>query len=124
LEAVVANNNGKRMFPCPICADPREVRESKRGKPYIVCDSCGVQLFVRNGNGIRSLEKLIAEASEQGIWERIVEIKGRYQKKCPECGKRFWVTESSIATSWLDGSFSGFRCPEEGCEGIVKPEGR
>jgi hypothetical protein len=120
----MASLNGKRMFPCPVCADPREVRESKKGKPYIVCDSCGVQLFVRNENGIRGFEELVAAADEQNIWDRIVELKGRYQKKCPECGKKFWITEDSIATSWLDGSFSGFRCPEEGCSGVVKPEGK
>jgi DNA-directed RNA polymerase subunit RPC12/RpoP len=112
----------KRRFPCPLCGDPLDIRESKKGKPYVVCNGCGVQLFVRNEAGIQRFEKLIAQASELGIWDRIVELRNRYEKKCPECGKKFWVTEDSIATSWLDGSFSGFRCPEEGCKGIVKPE--
>ncbi len=34
--------NGKRRFPCPVCTDPREVRLTKKDKPYIVCDPCGV----------------------------------------------------------------------------------
>jgi len=100
------------------------LRESKKHKPYVVCNACGVQLFVRNETGIRRFEKLVAEAAEQDIWERIAELRSRYEKKCPECGKKFWVTEDSIATSWVDGSFSGFCCPEEGCSGVVKPEAR
>ena len=34
--------NGKRMFPCPVCADPREVKLTKKDKPYVVCDPCGI----------------------------------------------------------------------------------
>jgi hypothetical protein len=81
-------------------------------------------MFVRNQNGIRRFEELAAEASEQGIWERLEEIKSRYQKKCPDCGKRFWITDELISTSWFDGKFNGYRCPEDGCSGIVQPEGR
>lgn len=112
----------KRWFPCPICGAALDIRESKKGKPYVVCNACGVQLFVRNGAGIRRFEKLIDDASELDIWERIEELRDRYEKHCPECGKKFWITEDSIATSWMDGSFSGFRCPEEDCNGIVRPE--
>ena len=27
--------SGERMFPCPVCMDPREVRMTKKKKPYI-----------------------------------------------------------------------------------------
>jgi predicted RNA-binding Zn-ribbon protein involved in translation (DUF1610 family) len=115
--------SGKRRFPCPLCGEGLDIRESKKRKPYVVCNACGVQLFVRNEAGMRRFEKLISDAAEQDIWNRIAELKSRYEKKCPECGKKFWVTEDSIATSWMDGSFSGFRRPEKDCGGIVKPEG-
>jgi predicted RNA-binding Zn-ribbon protein involved in translation (DUF1610 family) len=42
-----------RVFPCPVCAEPRDVRTTKKNKPYLVCDSCGVQTYshpcVQNG---------------------------------------------------------------------------
>jgi predicted RNA-binding Zn-ribbon protein involved in translation (DUF1610 family) len=112
-----------RRFPCPLCGDALDIRQSKKAKPYVVCNGCGVQLFVRNEEGIQRFEELIAEAVEQNISDRIAELRGRYEKKCPECGRNFWVTEDSIVTSWVDGSFSGFRCPDKDCKGIVKPEG-
>lgn len=116
--------SGKRCFPCPLCGEGLDIRESKKRKPYVVCNACGVQLFVRNEAGMRRFEKLISDSAEQDIWKRIAELRSRYEKRCPECRKKFWVTEASIETSWMDGSFSGFRCPEKDCSGIVKPEGK
>jgi len=47
---------GVRFFPCPVCGNARDVRASKNGKPYIVCQSCGVQMFVRYAAGIARFE--------------------------------------------------------------------
>lgn len=113
---------GKLRFPCPICGEGLDVRESKKHKPYLVCDRCGVQMFVRSETGIRKFRQLVEEAETRNIWERLAELEQRYQKKCPVCGKSFWVTEELIATNWFSGCFEGYRCPEEGCDGIVKPE--
>lgn len=33
------------MYPCPICGKPREVLRTKKHKPYLICNDCGVQLF-------------------------------------------------------------------------------
>ena len=112
----------KRLFPCPICGKGLEVRESKKSKPYVVCDGCGVQLFVRNNTGIRTFEKLITDAASRNIWARLAELEQHYKKKCPNCGKEFWVKEELMVTSWFDGKFSGYRCPEPECQGIVEPE--
>jgi transcription elongation factor Elf1 len=112
----------KRLFPCPICCEGLEVRQSKKGKPYVVCDRCGLQMFVRTEPGIRRFEKLVADAESKNTWERLTELEQRYQKKCPKCGKRFWVTEKLIETGWFDGAFAGYRCPEEDCGGMVCPE--
>ena len=110
-------------FPCPTCMAPLDVRQSKKDKPYVICDYCGVQMFVRNPAGIRAFDRLVAESKRVGIREAVVELAQRYRKECPECGERFWVEISQIETSWLDGSFTGFRCPREGCEGLVTEEG-
>jgi hypothetical protein len=59
------------------------VRQTKKKKPYVICDPCGVQ------------------------------------QKCPECGKSFWIVPDQIKTSWVDGKFEGYRCPERGCSGAV-----
>jgi hypothetical protein len=47
-----------REFACPTCSEPRELRTDKNGKPYLICNDCGTQLFVRGKTGIRRLEKL------------------------------------------------------------------
>ncbi|MFQ5876058.1 MAG: hypothetical protein ACE5JL_19970, partial [Dehalococcoidia bacterium] len=46
-------------FPCPLCGSRREVKETKKGKPYLVCDHCGVQLFVRYKEGIVRLRERV-----------------------------------------------------------------
>jgi len=112
----------KKRFPCPLCGQGLRVRQSKKGKPYVVCDGCGVQMFVRNEAGMRTFEKLTAQAEVKNIWERLAELEDRYKKQCPTCGKKFWITDELAKTSWFDGRFIGFRCPEEGCDGIVTPE--
>ena len=48
------------FFSCPLCDDKLEVRISKKEKPYMVCDVCGMQMFVRTKTGIvRLSERLI-----------------------------------------------------------------
>ena len=44
---------------CFLCGDSLEVRESKRKKPYFICDPCGLQAFIRKDRGIKKLEKLV-----------------------------------------------------------------
>lgn len=62
---------------CPLCDFPdQEVREDKNGKPYMVCDECGCQIFARQAKSIRKLrermepvveeEKDVVEAEETG----------------------------------------------------------
>lgn len=110
------------LFPCPLCGEGLDVRESKRGKPYVVCNRCGVQMFVRVASGIRKFEKLVADAEAANIWEKLRTLESKYQRKCPKCGKAFWTRDDLIATNWFDGSFVGYRCPEPDCDGITKLE--
>ncbi len=109
-------------FPCPICGEGLEVRESKKRKPYLVCDRCGVQMFVRSETGIRKFRELVEKAESRNIWERLAELEQRYRVKCPKCRKEFWVAEDLIVTSWFSGEFIGYRCPEEDCDGVAKSE--
>jgi transcription elongation factor Elf1 len=111
-----------RLFPCCVCGEAREVRTTKKGKPYMICDPCGVQMFVRVETGIRRLEQLVADADENNIWKRLAELQQRYQFQCPKCRKKFWLTSELIKTSWASGKLEGYRCPDPGCGGIAKPE--
>ena len=111
-----------RLFPCCVCGEAREVRTTKKGKPYMICDPCGVQMFVRVETGIRRFEQLIADADENNIWKRLAELQQRYQFQCPKCRKKFWLTPELIKTSWASGKLEGYRCPDPGCGGTAKPE--
>jgi transcription elongation factor Elf1 len=107
-------------FPCPLCGRGLEVRESKKQKPYVVCDPCGVQLFVRSQEGISAFNRLIERGQQGNAWDRLREMEANCLKKCPKCGRRFWISEADLETSWFDGEFKGFRCPETACDGIVR----
>jgi hypothetical protein len=45
----------KRPVPCFLCGNGLEIKHSKRLKPYLVCDHCGMQIFVRGNGGIKLL---------------------------------------------------------------------
>ena len=118
----MAELNGNRMFPCPVCMDPRQVRLTKKRKPYITCDPCGVQVFIRGPAGIAAFNRLVERADRQDLWARLEEMDLRYHLKCPKCGSRFWIEPRLTKTSVLDGSLQGFRCPEKKCGAIVSWE--
>ena len=52
-------------MPCFLCSKELELRRDKHKKPYFVCDSCGVQIFVRGRQGIENLEELIKTLRER-----------------------------------------------------------
>jgi hypothetical protein len=45
-------------LPCLLCLKKLKQRTSRRLKPYFVCNSCGVQLFIRREQGIEKLKEL------------------------------------------------------------------
>lgn len=51
------NKSSKKVFPCPLCQKGLDIRISKKQKPYCICSSCGIQLFIRERDGIERLEK-------------------------------------------------------------------
>ncbi len=46
--------------PCFLCDQDLEVRQTYKNKPYLVCDGCGIQIFVRGKKGIERFEKFIS----------------------------------------------------------------
>ncbi len=42
--------------PCFLCAGDLDVRRTYKEKPYLVCDSCGIQTFVRGKKGMERFE--------------------------------------------------------------------
>ena len=110
----------EKWFPCPVCTRALDVRESKKHKPYVVCEPCGIQIFVRGPEGIAAFNRLVDLATREGIWQRLAELESRYLLKCPKCGKRFWIERRLIKTSRMDGNLKGFNCPEERCEGVAE----
>ena len=50
-------------FPCPLCNKKKLVKYTKKLKPYLVCNHCGVQLFVRKTQGILELYKKFKKQS-------------------------------------------------------------
>jgi transcription elongation factor Elf1 len=121
---MLAAANDKRMFPCPVCMDPREVRLTKKHKPYVTCDPCGIQVFVRGPAGIAAFERLVDRAGDEGLWARVKDMERRYHLQCPECGFRFWIEPELAETSIFNGSLKGFRCPQRTCEAIVAWESK
>ncbi|MFC1951215.1 hypothetical protein ACFLXN_02260 [Chloroflexota bacterium] len=48
--------------PCWLCSIPIEVRHSKKNKPFLICNNCGVQIFIRYD---RAEELLIEKIKKQ-----------------------------------------------------------
>jgi len=66
-------------LPCFLCKSVLVKRISKNGKPYFVCDSCGIQLFVRRTQGIERLQKFLDTFQENELLfkqaaERVFEL--------------------------------------------------
>jgi transcription elongation factor Elf1 len=116
---MVGDVNETRMFPCPVCTGAREVRLTKKNKPYVTCDPCGIQVFIRGPAGIAAFGRLLDRANEEDLWARVKVMEQRYHLTCPECGVRFWIEPELTETSIFNGSLKGFRCPQQNCEGIV-----
>lgn len=49
---------------CILCGQELRQRKDKNGKPYFICDPCGMQIFVRGRQGIENLAQLIATLRE------------------------------------------------------------
>jgi len=59
------------FLPCLLCGNKLEKRTDKNGKPYFVCDPCGIQLFVRRKQGIGLLEEVFRNIRRAAIPFRV-----------------------------------------------------
>jgi hypothetical protein len=55
------------FLPCFLGGEKLERRTDKNGKPYFVCNNCGIQLFVRKAHGIELLDKLLRNVAKNEI---------------------------------------------------------
>jgi hypothetical protein len=60
-------NPDPTLIPCFLCGNGLEVKMSKRDKPYLICDWCGVQTFIRGKRGIKSFNEYKAALNSGGI---------------------------------------------------------
>lgn len=44
-------------IPCFLCGNQIEVKNTIKGKPYFICDPCGLQAFIRRGKGTERLRE-------------------------------------------------------------------
>ena len=90
LGAGLEDLQGKK-FPCPLCGDGLAILASKRGKPYCVCNPCGIQLFFRGKPGISRLLQMVkreilipgkADGADYGIalFDRLQQLKAQKEE--------------------------------------------
>ena len=51
------------LFLCPLCEKALRVKLTKKDKPYVVCDLCGIQLFIRGKEGVNALVTYLKETT-------------------------------------------------------------
>jgi predicted RNA-binding Zn-ribbon protein involved in translation (DUF1610 family) len=107
-------------FPCPLCLVPLRVRSSKKGKPYVVCDACGVQMFVRAKPGIARLAALMTNPEAVEVIQRLASVARQQRTTCRSCRHAFWLSEAKLHTHWFNGAFVGYQCPA--CGSVVRSE--
>ena len=44
-------------IPCFLCGNSIEVKNTVKGKPYFICDPCGLQAFIRRPKGVERLRE-------------------------------------------------------------------
>lgn len=111
-----------RHCPCPVCREVRHVRITRRGKPYLHCDPCGVQLFIRGQVGIQRFEKLVTATPQTKLPKHQTSSPQLYKGQCAECGQKFYLPIDLLKPNYVNGKLEGYRCTNSECTGIVRPE--
>ena len=52
-------------IPCFLCSQELRLRRDKHEKPYFICDSCGMQIFIRGRQGKENLDQLLKTLRER-----------------------------------------------------------
>jgi hypothetical protein len=54
-----------KTFPCPLCRTTLDLRPSRtNGKPYCICNGCGIQIFFRGKQGIGRLRDFVEDQKQ------------------------------------------------------------
>jgi len=61
-------------FPCLLCFEMLEVEYSKKAKPYLTCNDCGVQVFIRGKIGIERFMNSISNYNCKYKSHKLVEL--------------------------------------------------
>ncbi len=88
----------KQIFPCPLCQRGLDIRISKKDKPYCVCSDCGLQLFIRNEEGVSRLEKKLRIDTDFFDLDK----SGGKAEKLADLKKRLKKIEHEIEWDWFD----------------------
>lgn len=51
-------------IPCFLCGKEIEVKNTIKGKPYFICDGCGLQVFIRRAKGEERLREWLEDKGE------------------------------------------------------------
>ncbi len=102
----------KNKIDCFLCGDSLSIRTTCKGKPYLVCDECGIQIFVRYETGIRRLT---------GLQNRQVRLSDRKYVVCCACDVAVRRTRKKIENRIMGPA--GIFCPV--CDELLleAPEG-
>lgn len=102
-----------REFPCPLCGAGLPILASKRKKPYVICNLCGVQLFVRGKAGIMRLREMATlgilvsgtkESAMHGInlYNRLEQLKLQRRDLGIKRGIFFWNSDAENTMRIVD----------------------
>jgi len=70
----ISSEDDIQYFPCPICFEMLEVKYTTKSKPYLTCNNCFVQLFVRGKEGITKFMNLIPNYNYKVKSQKLIEI--------------------------------------------------
>lgn len=72
--------NTKKEIPCFLCGELLEIKYSKKGKPYFICDPCGLQAFIRREIGINKLREIKTGKTANKNSLEIIKLTGDLEK--------------------------------------------
>jgi len=85
------NPTQPELIPCFLCGNPAELKQTKRHKPYFICEPCGVQAFIRGMKGIARLKELVRTGAFSGMADKATALINqmiRLKEKIAELQKR------------------------------------
>lgn len=53
------------VIPCWLCGEPVPIKFTKKNKPFLICNNCGVQTFIRYGKAEELLMDKVEEYRNQ-----------------------------------------------------------